>query len=74
MVNLSDRVSQARVHVPWNDVHGETWVLNDALSGATYDREGDEIESQGLYVELAPWNCHLFECRRKQQAVMANAA
>ena len=74
MVNLSDHAVQARVHLPWNDVHGETWVLSDTLSGVTYDREGDEIERQGLYVELGPWKYHLFECYRRQQGVMASAA
>jgi hypothetical protein len=74
LVNLSDSTLQSRVHVPWGDIHGETWVLSDALSEATYDRAGDEIQNQGLYVELGPWNCHLFQCHRSRQGLMAIAA
>lgn len=74
IVNLSDRPAQARVHVPWDGVESETWVLNDAFSGATYDREGVEIHSQGLYVDLDPWRFHLFECCRSRQGTLAIAA
>jgi hypothetical protein len=73
MVNLSDRKAQARVRVPWA-VLGETWVLNDAISGATYDRKGDELQSLGLYVDLGPWNCHVFQCSRRSQGLIASAA
>ena len=55
LVNLSSGNVQARVHVPWGDLTGKMWRLSDALSQASYDRNGDEIQNQGLYVELAPW-------------------
>ena len=74
VVNLSDVKAQARIHVPWNDAHGESWRLNDALTGATYDREGDELETLGLYVDLAPWNCHILHCYRSREHVVASAA
>jgi len=64
VVNLSDSSVQARVQVPWRDERGETWRLTDVLSGAAYDREGDEMLSPGLYVELAPWDCNFFQCDR----------
>ena len=56
LVNLSDRAAQARVRVPWDDVGGKVWRLDDALSGSSYDRDGTEIQVEGLYVELAPWD------------------
>ncbi len=64
VVNLSDSASQARVRIPWKDLQGETWRLRDAISGATYDRNGDEMLAPGLYVELGPWNCSFFQCAR----------
>jgi hypothetical protein len=69
VVNLSDNAVQARVSVPWSDAGGETWRLVDALSDATYDRAGDEMRDAGLYVELGPWNCSLFQCRRARKAI-----
>jgi hypothetical protein len=63
VVNLSDAPSQAQVQVRWPDAGGATWTLND-MSGATYERDGDEMLSPGFYVELGPWNYHFFECVR----------
>jgi hypothetical protein len=70
VVNLSDTAVQARVHVPWEEMRGATWRLFDALSYASYDRDGDEMLSLGLYVELGPWACQLFQCSRTYGEVM----
>ncbi len=59
VVNLSDARSQARVRIPWDELAGRSWRLADALSGAVYERDGDEMRSVGLYVDLAGWDCHL---------------
>jgi Alpha amylase, catalytic domain len=72
VVNLSGGAAQANVQVPWGDVGGKTWRLVDALSGAAYDRNGNEMLSPGLYVELGPWNYHFFRCRVRDQAVTEN--
>jgi hypothetical protein len=55
LVNYHDRNVQARVHVPWDDIKGKSWYLDDALSDASYTRDGSEIQQVGLYVELAAW-------------------
>jgi hypothetical protein len=68
VVNLSDRPAQALVHVGWDDFAGHTWSLSDPLSGAMYARSGDEMLVPGLYVDLAPWGCHFFNCFRSANA------
>jgi len=65
IVNLSGSAAQARVQVPWDDARGKTWRLSDALSGTIYDRNGDDMVSPGLYVELGPWQCHLLQATQK---------
>jgi hypothetical protein len=60
VVNFSGEPSEARVQVPWDELKGKTWRLHDALSDEVYDRSGDEMRGDGLYVELGPWRCHLF--------------
>ena len=64
VVNLSECPSQARVRVPWGDIGGARWNLIDVLSDTIYERDGDELLSPGLYVELGPWNYHFFRCLR----------
>lgn len=62
VVNLSDCPSQGRVQIRWADAAGAKWLLVDALAGATHVRDGNEMLSHGLYVDLGPWKCHFFQC------------
>jgi glycosidase len=61
-INFSDSPVQARVQVRWPDAGGRRWQLVDTFSAADYEREGDEMLSPGLHVELAAWGYHLFQC------------
>jgi Alpha amylase, catalytic domain len=60
VVNFTDGTSQARVHLPWDELRGKTWRLDDVLSGESYDRSGEEMRDAGLHVDLGSWKCHLF--------------
>jgi len=62
LVNLGDCSVQARVQV--RGAGGGKWFLMDVLSDATYERDGDEMLLPGLFVDLAPWKYHLFQCLR----------
>jgi hypothetical protein len=61
VVNLSDAPAQARVHLPWDDLGGRAWELRDRLSGAKFERGGDELAAEGLYVGLDPWGFHFLQ-------------
>jgi hypothetical protein len=74
VVNLSNNAVQAHVQVPWGEVRGQPWRLADALSDANYDRDGDEMLSPGLYVELVPWDCNFFQCTRTGKGQSFSAA
>jgi hypothetical protein len=63
VINFAAQAAQALVHVPWDELRGKQWRLIDTLSGAGYERDGDEMRDAGLYVDLGPWQCHLFEMR-----------
>jgi hypothetical protein len=58
VVNLSPADAQARVHLPWDDVGTRSWSLVDRLDGASFERAGDEIAADGLYVALPGWGTH----------------
>jgi len=60
VVNFSDTSAQGLVQLPWSNLGGQAWRLSDPLSGAIYDRDGQEMLNPGLYVELSAWNYHLF--------------
>ena len=59
VVNLSEKTVQGLVHPGWSDLAGRTVDFVDLLSGARYERPGDALASNGLYVELTAWNYHV---------------
>jgi hypothetical protein len=73
-VNWSDRPAQARIHpVPADFVLGAV-DFTDRLSGASYRYPASELLASGLYVELAPWGYHFFDCHvEARQAMLAQA-
>jgi hypothetical protein len=66
IVNLSDSTSQAQVRLPGAGAEDRIWNLNDPVNGDEYTRAGGEVDSPGLYVELAPWGFHFFQCHSKR--------
>jgi hypothetical protein len=61
VINFRQEAAQARVHLPWDELKGKKWRLNDVLSAESFDRNGSEMRDVGLYVDLGPWQCHLFQ-------------
>jgi hypothetical protein len=62
VVNLSDSTAAGLVRAPWDDLRGRTWSLTDpshAAQNTTFLRSGDDL-ANGLFVELAGWNWHMF--------------
>ncbi len=60
-VNYADSQSQCFVRLPFADLGGRTWRLQDRLGGASYDREGDGLQTRGLFLDLGKWQYHVFE-------------
>ena len=59
VVNLSDEPAQGRVGLGWTGLRGRGWTLTDLLDNQVFERSGDELDDQGLYVDLPPWGHHL---------------
>jgi hypothetical protein len=64
VINYSYSAAQGLVRAPWDDLRGKQWRLNDQLSGESYDRSGDGMRDNGLYMELKPWGCNVFEVKQ----------
>ncbi len=61
VVNYAATGSQGRVALEGFDVAGRTWHLHDFMHpGETYQRDGDDLAQHGLYVDLRPWQAHIF--------------
>ncbi len=59
-VNYGPTQGQCQVSLPWDDVRGKQIILQDLVSEISYEREGDDLLTQGLYVDLPAWGFHVF--------------
>jgi len=59
VVNYSDRQSQTRVRLPFSNLPGEI-RFKELIGTDTYDRNGADVASNGLYVCLPAWGSHVF--------------
>jgi alpha amylase-like protein len=60
-VNYAATQSQCYVPLPFSDLAGRTVRFKDLMTPASYERNGDELLSQGLYLDMPAWGYHVFE-------------
>jgi len=60
-VNYGGWPSQCYLRLPFPDLGGRRWLMHDLLGNTDYEREGDDLLSRGLYLDVSPWHCHVFE-------------
>ncbi|MCI0456035.1 MAG: hypothetical protein L0Z62_03525 [Gemmataceae bacterium] len=64
-VNYAPNQSQCHVRLPFTDIGNRPWRLEDQLSTTTYDRDGNDLQSRGLYLDLLPWQASVFALTRR---------
>jgi len=67
VINYSAARSQARIRLPVQWLESRLIVLEDHAAGKRYERNEDELKPTGLYIDLAPWQSHLFELRGRKR-------
>src|SRR5262245_5394437 len=60
-VNYAPNLSQCRLRPPFPGLAGRRWRLKDLMGDAVYERDGDELAAHGLYLDVGPWQYHVFE-------------
>ena len=63
MVNFAPNQSQCYLRLPFGDLASGQWQFKDLTGPATYERDGEELQSRGLYLDLQPWQYHAFELK-----------
>ncbi len=64
-VNYAPSQSQCYVRLPFADLTGKGWRLKDLLGDEVYDREGNDLQSRGLYLDMPPWKASAFSIAPK---------
>ena len=60
-VNYAPHQSQCFVQLPLSDLAGRQWQLNDLMSPAGYLRDGDDLATRNLYLDLPAWGFYVFQ-------------
>ena len=64
-VNYAPNQSQCYVRLPFADLGGGAWRLQNQMESAGYDRDGSDLQSRGLYLDVPPWQASVFALTRK---------
>ena len=59
-VNASAVYSQCFVRLPFGDLAGRQWRLEDLLGDAVYVRDGSDLQTWGLFLDEPPWKAQVF--------------
>jgi hypothetical protein len=62
-VNYSAQPAECYVRLPFAGLAGGAWQLRDIVGTDIYQREGDDLNARGLYLNVPPWQCHVFEMK-----------
>jgi len=62
-VNYSDHPSQCYIRLPFQDPGSRQWQLKDLMSEARFERDGNKLQSEGLFLDVQPWQYHIFDIR-----------
>jgi glycosidase len=60
VVNISDHQAQCRLQLPFPDLAGVQICLADMMGSEVYRRDGNELSSPGLYIDLGAWRFNVF--------------
>jgi hypothetical protein len=63
-VNYAANQSQCYVRLPFADLGGDQWRLEDHVGRTAYDRDGCDLRRRGLYLDLRPWQACVFTLTR----------
>ena len=61
VVNYAGNQGQCYIWLAFNDLFGRRVRLQDRMSSAVYERNGDDLLLPGLYLDMPPWGYHVFE-------------
>jgi glycosidase len=59
-VNYAPNQSQCYVRLPFADLGQRRWRLQDQLGTARHDRDGNDLQARGLYLDMPAWQASAF--------------
>jgi hypothetical protein len=72
-VNYGPVQGQCYVTLGLRGIAGRKFTLVDLLGDARYDRDGNGLAGNGLYLDMSPWGFHLFDMKEEKAAKRVGA-
>jgi Alpha amylase, catalytic domain len=63
-VNYASNQSQCYVRLPFAELAGSQWRFQDHMTQVVYVRDGNDLQSRGLYQDVPAWNVSAFSITR----------
>lgn len=63
IVNYAPHDAQCYVRLPFPELPGKHWRLQDRMSDSAFDRSGNDLASRGLYLDMTPWRYHVLDIK-----------
>ncbi len=64
-VNYAPNQSQCYLRLPFTDLGNCQWRLEDLIGRAAYYRQGDDLQTRGLYLDVPPWGASVFSLMKQ---------
>jgi glycosidase len=64
-VNFANSDAQCYVRLPFSDFADAAWRLEDVIGDVRYERDGTELRTRGLYLDVPPWKAHVFTLTKR---------
>jgi hypothetical protein len=59
-VNQAPERGQCFVRLPFEDLFGRSWRLTDEIGSAVHDRDGDDLQARGLFLDEPAWQASVY--------------
>lgn len=66
VVNYGPNQGQCYASLELPGITGQKFTLVDLLSDVRYDRDGDGLSANGLYLDMPAWGFHLFDMQQQR--------
>jgi hypothetical protein len=64
-VNYSPDRSQCYIKLPFLDLGSSWWIFHDIMGGNTFEREGNDLQVNGLYLDEPAWKFYVFQLEKR---------
>jgi alpha amylase-like protein len=64
-VNYAPNQSQCYIRLPFTDLGNNQWRFQDLLGNDTFDRDGNDLQARGIYLDNIPWKASVFALTKR---------